>query len=541
MLSLPSGGGSCGAMEPVTAQSLQYEIPPRYWPYAESLVYFTEQKYLPGGMARYGVEPGKFVRWVHTGSLCTTVPFGGSILGVGKELVYGACKEGADKPVSSFVRGEVGMLEMGDKLAMTPELEVHFGDAKAGGCSNEAFLDQAIKKKDANAIQFNLCVIASGNQQFDDAAAPSILRKIEPFLNSPAPNLRACATTAAVSLYGRISREGDVSQTARQAAKDGAEPFLRDNDYVLRMENALILGLSEKDERLRFERFNALTQFINLIWREPGRLTVDSGKDSVLLRQLIQLARTRLQSMDGQDFQETLEMISALGPQARALLPDLLEKARTSGGGDFGLPGALMSIAPDDPRVFDAVADMTRRHAWGAAEVLAGMSRDKPWAGKAVTALMGGIQGDDNSNWAYIDALGTLGASAQPARSVLLKQATSSPSGTTRHKALEALVATGDRSPELLNAILDKLLVPLKGDIDGPGGANMNWQLIDLIGNFGRQGQDALPRLRKFMEKPISENEKSSLERTFARLALSDADKKAWNKRLDAVRVRSGF
>jgi hypothetical protein len=173
------------------------------------------------------------------------------------------------------------------------------------------------------------------------------------------------------------------------------------------------------------------------------------------------------------------------------------------------------------------------------AEILVriGIGQHKPQA--VADAILAAMNKDNNGQWGLIRALNSMGPAAQSAVPKLLQLAKNSASGNTREEALKALVAVGDKSPEVLGLICHLLENPGFAGIDGPGmDRNRRFEMIDLIAKFGAQGQAALPSIKKVMDGKITANEKGSLERALQVLQLPDVEKTKWLSHLENVPMK---
>jgi len=73
---------------------------------------------------------GQFTPFHYWPALCTSIAYGGSFHGEGRELAIGDCQSPAPRQVKAFA----GVLEVEDRLHETTLLPVSFPAAKPGQC-----------------------------------------------------------------------------------------------------------------------------------------------------------------------------------------------------------------------------------------------------------------------------------------------------------------------------------------------------------------------------------------------------------------------
>jgi hypothetical protein len=133
LLSLPAGS-MCNATWAVLAQRVQYVLPPQRTPYAHLLMAFTYELLPPNPDIIQAPGPARFTRAAYRTSVCSaSPPFGGSLVGQGKELILARCPAFGGKARPRQVRGYAGVLELDDALQPT-SMTVRFDDAGSGAC-----------------------------------------------------------------------------------------------------------------------------------------------------------------------------------------------------------------------------------------------------------------------------------------------------------------------------------------------------------------------------------------------------------------------
>ena len=129
ILPMASNDGSCGRRIKVATQPLRLALPPSYERHASLLLYFMQQK-LQQADQQHMAAAGQFTPFHYWPALCTSIAYGGSFHGEGRELAIGDCQSPAPRQVKAFA----GVLEVEDRLHETTLLPVSFPAAKPGQC-----------------------------------------------------------------------------------------------------------------------------------------------------------------------------------------------------------------------------------------------------------------------------------------------------------------------------------------------------------------------------------------------------------------------
>lgn len=126
---LVARGGSCDILATLATQPLRLALPAAYEPYRPQLLYFMQHQLLQEDRRQFG-PVGRFASFQYLPTLCTTIPYGGSFHGNGRELAIGDCQSPAPRQVKAYA----GMLEVEDSLHETAAFSITFPAEKPGQC-----------------------------------------------------------------------------------------------------------------------------------------------------------------------------------------------------------------------------------------------------------------------------------------------------------------------------------------------------------------------------------------------------------------------
>ena len=129
ILPMARDDGSCGRRIKVANQPLRLALPASYEKHASLLLYFMQQK-LQLADRLHATATGEFTPFHYSPALCTSIAYGSSFHGEGRELAIGDCQPPAPRQVKAFA----GVLEVEDRLHETTLLPLSFPAAKPGVC-----------------------------------------------------------------------------------------------------------------------------------------------------------------------------------------------------------------------------------------------------------------------------------------------------------------------------------------------------------------------------------------------------------------------
>jgi hypothetical protein len=167
---MSDGRGSCGSNQPVISQDFTYIIPDALRPYQEALTYFSEVGTKVKFDDRNFNEP-----------MCSTPAFGVTAYGNEQDLVQVDCNAPGN---TIAIRGQVGFLEIEDRLQTTAALNINLRQAAGKTCYGMGMLKEAMARGDSKQALDLVCKLP-GEATYDGAFNPNAKARKIPLSTQP--------------------------------------------------------------------------------------------------------------------------------------------------------------------------------------------------------------------------------------------------------------------------------------------------------------------------------------------------------------------
>lgn len=469
MVSIPEGGACSGTVLSRTL-AVSYGVAKALEPYRDSLLYFTT----------YADDVGAPKLWSYQTSACSSVKWGRSDVGLGKDLLYAACETGPwirsaialNRKVR--VRGLWGFLELEDDVAETNEITATFG-ASQGECDPSKYVKESFADPASETALEEICKSAHDPKMLTREMLEAVLR----FVSQPKVESRRCAARRLEHLPYALQNTHDTAMVSFLEAK---------------VVPALVAGLSDKDDEARVSMARGLTNFARIFGSRWSFASVVKPLAAALKddKQEVRIAAA--------------EALYPLGRAATSATGALIAAIQDHSKPNYAAPTALAAVATGDAKIVPvlvaALAHPDFIVAGSAARALGTVGDAR---GAVVPSLVKAVE--EKNNMEAVEALGTLGDKASAATPVLLKVARESKWDHMRQAAMKSLVEIGHDKATVLRVIVDNMKDPI--------GTYTRQKAIESLGKLRKDALPAVPDMVAVVDKSPTEFELGTLVRAW--------------------------